>query len=79
MRARRRAYDAPPTRIHSIPSAGGAISRLVCERLREAKFPLTPLLAKAGLTGEQIDDPSCPPEGKQPGQVSGIGRRGLAG
>lgn len=59
MRAHRRAYDAPPTRIHSIPSAGGAISRLVCARLREAKFPLTPLLAKAGLTGEQIDDPAA--------------------
>jgi AraC-like DNA-binding protein len=50
--------DSRPMRIHSIPSAGGAISRLVCAHLRKAKIPLLPLLAKAGLTVEQIDDES---------------------
>jgi AraC-like DNA-binding protein len=56
---RRRAPDAAPMRMHSIPSAGGAISRLVCAQLREANIPLSPLLAKAGLTVEQIDDDSA--------------------
>lgn len=52
-----RAY-ATPTHLHAIPRAGGAITRLVCARLRKAKIPLPPLLAKAGLTIEQIDDDS---------------------
>jgi len=54
MTDRRRAHHSPPTRIHSIPSAGGAITRLVCARLREAKIPLLPLLAKAGLDPDQV-------------------------
>jgi len=55
MRNRSRGYAAP-TRLHAIPSAGGAITRLVCARLRKARIPLSPLLAKAGLNIEQIDD-----------------------
>ena len=53
--------DILPHRCVSIrfPSAGGAITRLVCARVRKAKIPLSPLLAKAGLTIEQIDDDSC--------------------
>ena len=39
-----------------MPSATGGIARLVCARLREAGVPLGPLLSKAGLTAEQIDD-----------------------
>ena len=56
---RHRAPAVSPMRMHSIPSAGGAISRLVCAQLREANIPLSPLLAKAGLTVEQIDDDSA--------------------
>ena len=59
MRNRVQAHPATPMRIHTIPSAGGAITRLVCARVRKAKIPLSPLLAKAGLTIEQIDDDSC--------------------
>ena len=55
----RRVDDTRPTHIHSIPSATGGVSRLVCDRLRESQIPLPPLLAKAGLTVEQIDDPRC--------------------
>lgn len=39
-----------------MPSATGGIARLVCARLREAGVPLGPLLSRAGLTAEQIDD-----------------------
>jgi AraC-like DNA-binding protein len=47
-----------PRRIDSIPSASGGIARLVCERLREHAIPLAPLLSKAGLNVEQIDNSS---------------------
>lgn len=56
---RRRAPAASPKHMHSIPSAAGAMSRLVGAKLREANIPLSPLLAKAGLTVEQIDDDSA--------------------
>jgi AraC-like DNA-binding protein len=42
-----------------MPTATGGITRLVCARLREAGIELTPLLSKAGLTVEQIDDRSA--------------------
>ena len=48
-----------PARIDSVPSATGGIARLVCERMRESGIPLAPLLSKAGLTIEQIDNPSA--------------------
>ncbi len=38
--------------------ATGAIARLVCARLRESGVQIAPLLSKAGLTVEQIDDRS---------------------
>ena len=47
-----------PRRIDSIPSASGGLARLVCERLREEAIPLAPLLSKAGLSAEQIDNSS---------------------
>jgi len=47
-----------PRRIDSIPSASGGIARLVCGRLRERGIPLAPLLSKAGLSVEQIDNSS---------------------
>jgi AraC-like DNA-binding protein len=46
-----------PMRFHSMPSATGGIARLVSARLRAAGIPLAPLLSRAGLTVEQIDDP----------------------
>jgi len=48
-----------PARIDSVPCATGGIARLVCERLRESGIPLVPLLSKAGLTIEQIDNHSA--------------------
>jgi AraC-like DNA-binding protein len=46
-----------PMRFHSMPSATGGIARLVAARLRAAGIALAPLLSRAGLTLEQIDDP----------------------
>jgi AraC-like DNA-binding protein len=41
-----------------MPSATGGIARLVYARLREAGVPTAPLLSRAGLTVEQIEDRS---------------------
>jgi AraC-like DNA-binding protein len=41
-----------------MPSATGGIARLVSARLREAGIELAPLLSRAGLTVEQIDNPN---------------------
>ena len=46
-----------PARIGSMPSASGGVARLACARLRERGIPVLPLLSKAGLSIEQIDDP----------------------
>jgi AraC-like DNA-binding protein len=45
-------------RFHSMPSATGGIARMVAARLRAAGIQLDPLLSRAGLTVEQIDDSS---------------------
>jgi hypothetical protein len=45
-----------PTRLHAMPSATGGLARLVSTRLIEAGIDPAPLLARAGLTVEQIDD-----------------------
>jgi hypothetical protein len=45
--------------IDSVPSATGGIARLVCEHIRESGIQLAPLLSKAGLTVEQIDNPNA--------------------
>jgi AraC-like DNA-binding protein len=50
---------ARPARIGSMPSASGGIARLACARLRERGIPVPPLLSKAGLSIEQIDDPGA--------------------
>ena len=44
-------------RLHSLPSATGGIARLVAARLNAAKIPSQPLLAKAGMTTAQVEDP----------------------
>ena len=46
-------------RFHSMPSAGGGIARLVSARMRELGIQLVPLLSRAGLTIEQIDNRSA--------------------
>jgi hypothetical protein len=46
-----------PIRIDSVPSATGGIARLASARMRESGIRLSPLLSKAGLTVQQIDDP----------------------
>jgi AraC-like DNA-binding protein len=46
-------------RLHSMPSAGGGIARLVSARMRELGIQLIPLLSGAGLTVAQIDNPSA--------------------
>ncbi len=48
-----------PGRIDSMPSASGGIARLVYAHLRERGIPTTPLLSKAGLSVEQINDGSA--------------------
>ena len=42
-----------------MPSATGGIARLVCARMRQSGIHLNPLLSKAGLTVEQIDNRSA--------------------
>jgi AraC-like DNA-binding protein len=41
----------------SIPTAQGGLSRLAIARIRSAGLPVGPLLKRAGLTAELIDDP----------------------
>ena len=43
-------------RIQSIPSATGGIARQVYARMREAGIQVKPLLTKAGLSVEEIED-----------------------
>ena len=42
-----------------MPSTSGGIARMACTRLRERGIPVLPLLSKAGLSIEQIDDPGA--------------------
>jgi AraC-like DNA-binding protein len=48
--------DAAPKRPDGLPTAAGAITRLACDRVGKAGIALEPLLKKAGLTVQQIDD-----------------------
>lgn len=38
-----------------VPSASGGITRLACERIRNAGIQLAPLLSRAGITEEQVE------------------------
>jgi len=48
-----------PAHVGRMPSAGGLMSRLACARLDRAGIALAPLLRKAGITIEQIEDRSA--------------------
>jgi AraC-like DNA-binding protein len=45
-----------PSTLGAVPHADGLITRLACARAREAGIALQPLLRKANLTVQQIDD-----------------------
>jgi hypothetical protein len=45
-----------PSTLGAVPHADGLITRLACARAREAGIELQPLLRKANLTVQQIDD-----------------------
>jgi AraC-like DNA-binding protein len=55
--------------LHSIPSTTGGVARLACAKLLAAGLPLAPLLSKAGLKAEQIDDPAARIEVKAQAQL----------
>jgi AraC-like DNA-binding protein len=42
--------------LNTLPSAAGGVTRHACASLRTANIELAPLLAKAGLTSQQIED-----------------------
>ena len=50
--------DADIKRFGALPSATGTITRLACAQAKAAGVDVAPLLAKAGITQEQIDDAS---------------------
>jgi AraC-like DNA-binding protein len=49
-------HDRETKRFDTVPSATGGIARLACARAREAGIELEPLLKKAGLTVQEIDN-----------------------
>jgi AraC-like DNA-binding protein len=52
-------HNLHSTRLGAIPTAKGTIARLAYARAREAGLELNPLLNKAGLTHQQIEDLSA--------------------
>jgi AraC-like DNA-binding protein len=46
-------------RLASLPTASGGLSRLAANRVRRADIELEPLLSRAGLSVDEIDDPEC--------------------
>src|SRR5262245_41700051 len=53
----RRKAPPPARRAERLPSAHGAMSRMAYARAKSAGLALDALLAKAGLTQQQLDDP----------------------
>jgi len=49
-------YDLKPKRLGAIPTAQGLATRLAYERAQAAGIELEPLLRKAGLTKQQVED-----------------------
>ena len=50
--------DADIKRFGALPSATGTVTRLACAQAKAAGVDIAPLLQKAGITQEQIDDAS---------------------
>jgi AraC-like DNA-binding protein len=50
----------PAKRLNAIPSCAGLLTRLACERARAAGVDLPPLLRRAGLTVQEVEDESVP-------------------
>jgi AraC-like DNA-binding protein len=44
--------------LSAVPSAAGALARMACAKLQAAELPLAPLLGKAGLTTDEVEDSS---------------------
>jgi hypothetical protein len=49
-------HDLGPKRLGAIPTAAGTMTRLTYERAQAARIELEPLLKKAGLTKQQVED-----------------------
>src|SRR5215467_8863898 len=49
-------HDLEPKRLGAIPTAAGLLTRLAYERAQAAGIELEPLLKKAGLTKQQVED-----------------------
>ena len=54
---RRSSMQQSITQFAGLPTASGGLSRLAANRVRRAGIKLEPLLSRAGLTIDQIDDP----------------------
>jgi AraC-like DNA-binding protein len=52
-------HDIHPKRLGAVPTAKGTVTRLAYARAREAGLELDPLLKRAGLTHQQIEDRSA--------------------
>jgi AraC-like DNA-binding protein len=48
--------DLQPKRLSATPTTSGVATRLACERAQAAGIEVEPLLKKAGLTKQQVDD-----------------------
>ena len=55
----RRKARPPVSRAERLPSAHGAMSRMAYARLKSANIALDPLMREAGLTRQQLDDPTA--------------------
>ncbi|MET4156389.1 AraC-like DNA-binding protein [Bradyrhizobium sp. RT7b] len=44
--------------LHAVPSAAGAAARMACAKLHAIGVPLAPLLDRAGLTVDEVEDPT---------------------
>ena len=51
--------DLEAKRFGALPSAAGGMTRLACAQVKAAGIDVGPLLQKAGITQQQIDDPSA--------------------
>jgi AraC-like DNA-binding protein len=54
---RRSSIQRSIRQLASLPTASGGLSRLAANRVRRAGIELAPLLSRAGLTIDQVDDP----------------------